>query len=97
MTNEEIKFNAWINNIPYKWIIIREKETGRLVSSMDKPKLKYICPLLHVSGGHIFQDKPEENHYDHYCNGSEWKEYNSSGIKLSFSLKLEAGKVIFTN
>lgn len=94
---EKIEMNAEINKQPFKWILIKDKTTQKIISSMDKPKLQFIDPNIHVSGCHIFQDNPEQNHYDHYHKGKEWKERGTKKKKLKYSLSLEEDKVIFNN
>ena len=85
----EIKFNGEKNGIPFKQII-RIDVSGNIIDSMDKPK--ELPPDIHFSGAHVFQINIENNHYDHFVNGSEWKDYSKDN---KYPLKIQDNKIVF--
>jgi hypothetical protein len=86
---KKIELNGEKNGIPFEWII-RTDDMGNIIDSMDKPKI--ISPEIHFSGAHIFQSHSENNHYDHYANGSEWKDYSKEN---KYPLKIQDNKIVF--
>ncbi len=56
---------------------------------MDKPKK--LQKDIHFSGAHIFQNMPDRNHYDHFLNEKEWKEYSQTN---KYPLKVEDNKIV---
>ena len=95
MAKKIIKKNdSYINDLPFKMITEIDPNTDRVISVMVKPKLKQIDQTLHISGCHIFQDNPKQNHYDHYENGRKWEERSNKDKKLKFPYILEEDKVI---
>ncbi len=62
---------------------------------MQKPNFKAMKNSnQHVSRAHIFAYKPDENHYDHYKNSVERKEY---GKNLKFDWEIINGTHIRFN
>nr|MBA4405295.1 hypothetical protein [Nanoarchaeum sp.] len=87
------KYDTENNGIPFK-TIIRRDETGKIIDIEDKPKLGRIDPDLHVSGCHMFPDR-EQDHYDHYQNGSKIGiERPTKEKKLKFPYKVDEDKVL---
>ena len=86
---KKIKLNGEKNGIPFKWII-RTDDSGNIIDSMDKPK--ELPSDIHFSGAHIFQTKTENNHYDHFVNGSEWKDYSKDN---KYPLIIKDNKIMF--
>lgn len=86
---KKIELNGEKNGIPFKWII-RTDESGKIIDSMDKPKK--LSQEIHFSGAHIFQSDIKNNHYDHYANGSEWKDYSRDN---KYPLKILDNKIVF--
>jgi len=61
------------------YLITIFNQDGKIQQIMEKPNLKLINPLIHVSGSHIMPANPEQNHIDHF----NWKptiERPKSGI-----------------
>ena len=68
MSKKYITKDVEINGLPFKQI-------SSLTSVMFKPDSTIIPPSIHVSGLHAIFENPRNTHFDHYHNGSEWKEY----------------------
>lgn len=65
--------DAVIDGRDYKIIQGLDRE-GKIFWIKAQPK--NIDPAIHTSGCHRFRDKPEQDHYDHFMNGSKWKDDN---------------------
>ena len=81
-----------INNGINCKLIIKFNNEGSVLWLMEKPKLNLIESDVKVSSCHIFQFQPEQNHYDHYCNGEKIKiERNEN---LSFPYQISGNHII---
>ena len=85
------EYDSEINGIPFK-MIIRKKENGEIIDIQHKPNRKLFQEDLHISGAHIFGDKPEQDHYDHFKGDERWIERGTEEKPLKFDIKISENK-----
>lgn len=66
------KFDLIKDGLQFKLII--GYSGSEIVSLMEKPKSETLFTGLHISGAHMFALRPDQNHFDHWNNGSNIKE-----------------------
>ena len=80
------EYDSEINGVPFK-TIIRTKENGEIIDIQHKPNRKLFKKDLHISGAHIFGDKPEQDNYDHFEGEEELTESGTEEKPLKFLLR----------
>ena len=85
------EFDSENNGIPFK-TIIKMKDDGKIIDVMDRPNKKLVSKDLHTSGLHIFADRPEENHYDHFKGNKKWIERGTKEKPLKFPIEISETK-----
>jgi len=79
---EKTTLDAENQSIPFKLIIWSDEQGVCKVKEYPKT----MDPSLHLSGCHLFRDNPEKDHYDHFKDGKEWKDYDPNN-KYPFSFQ----------
>ncbi len=69
-------------------IVINETQYTRLIWNLPSQVIQKDVPKtedsIHASGLHNFSQQPQEDHFDHYYKGEQWKEYLIKYLPIRF-------------
>ena len=84
------------NEIPFVRIIKLDPNSGEIIYAMEKPDFKNMKdPNISISGAHVIQSEPWNNHYDHWISGAFLiKDFWSPEHDLPFPFQISGSELV---